>query len=66
MACITRCILRWGLISGLALGGATLLIGPERVGAGFHQLQSKARGVVDQYMDNPTAMRRPPPPPAAE
>lgn len=58
MACITRCILRWGLISGLALGGATLLIGPDRVGAGFHQLQSKARGVVDQFMDNPTAMRR--------
>ena len=58
MACITRCILRWGLISGLALGGATLLIGPERVGAGFHQLQSKACGVVDQFMDNPTAMRR--------
>ncbi|MCH7601569.1 MAG: hypothetical protein IIB54_02270 [Planctomycetes bacterium] len=58
MACITRCILRWGLISGLALGGATLLIGPERVGAGFHQLQSKARGAVDQFMDNPTAMRR--------
>jgi phage shock protein A len=58
MACITRCILRWGLISGLALGGATLLIGPDRVGAGFHQLQSKARGAVDQLMDNPTAMRR--------
>jgi len=57
MACITRCILRWGLISGLALGGATLLIGPERVKAGFTQIQSKAKGFVDDMVDDPVAIR---------
>lgn len=55
---ITRCILRWGLIGGLALGGATLLVGPERVTAGFAHLQSKAQGVIDDMVDDPVALRR--------
>ncbi|UCD76471.1 MAG: hypothetical protein JSV91_06010 [Phycisphaerales bacterium] len=55
---ITRFVLRWGLISGLALGGATLLIGPERVAAGLAHVRSHAQSVVDQCTDDPAALRR--------
>ncbi len=58
MSCVTRCIFRWGLISTLALGGATLLIGPERVTAGLAHVRAKAQSVVDGAMDNPVALRR--------
>ncbi len=54
----TRTLLRWGLISGLALGAVTLLVGPERVSAGFSVLRSKAQGVVDKCVDDPVALRR--------
>src|SRR5262245_17376009 len=57
MICFARCFVRWGLISALALGGATLLIGPERVAAGLANVRSKAQGLVDQAMDKPTVMR---------
>lgn len=55
---ITRFILRWGLISGLALGGATLLIGPERVAAGLAHVRVRAQSLVDQCTDDPAALRR--------
>ena len=55
---ITRFILRWGLISGLALGGATLLIGPERVAAGLAHVRVSAQSFVDQCTDDPAALRR--------
>jgi len=58
MACFTRCIIRWGLIGGLALGGATLLVGPERVATGFAQVRTHAQGMVDEFVDNPLAIRR--------
>jgi chromosome segregation ATPase len=58
MTCITRCILRWGLIGGLALGGVTLLIGPERVAAGFSQMRTKAQSMVDGKISDPVAIRR--------
>jgi hypothetical protein len=58
MFCITRGIVRWGLITGLALGGATLLVGPERVAAALAHIRTKAQSVVDGAMDNPTALRR--------
>lgn len=57
MTCITRCILRWGLIGGLALGGVTLLVGPERVAAGFGQLRTKAQAMVDGQISDPVALR---------
>jgi len=56
--CITRSIMRWGLVSGLALGGVTLLVGPERVSAALSQVRSKAQGVVDKVVSDPVAMRR--------
>ncbi len=55
---ITRCIFRWGLISTLALGGATLLIGPERVAAGLAHVRATAQSVVDTATDNPVVLRR--------
>ncbi len=58
MTSIPRFILRWGLISGLALGGATLLIGPDRVAAGLAQVRTKAQCVVDRVVDDPTVLRR--------
>jgi chromosome segregation ATPase len=47
-----------GLISGLALGGLTLLIGPHKVAAGLHQIRVKAQTVIDQVADEPAALRR--------
>ena len=58
MSCIPRFVLRWGLIGALALGGATLLIGPERVAAGLACVRAKAQSVVDRAVDNPLALRR--------
>lgn len=58
MTSIPRFIIRWGLISGLALGGVTLLIGPERVSAGLAHVRAKAQSVVDLAVDNPAALRR--------
>jgi chromosome segregation ATPase len=58
MMCITRSLLRWGLVGGLALGGVTLLVGPERVSAGLAQIRGKAQGVVDNLVDDPVALRR--------
>ena len=55
---ITRCIFRWGLISSLALGGATLLIGPERVAAGLAHVRATAQSFVDTATDNPAVLRR--------
>lgn len=51
-------MMRWGLISGLALGGLTLLVGPDRVAAGLAQLRSQAQNVVDSCVDDPVALRR--------
>ena len=57
MSCITRCMFRWGLIGGLALGGVTLLVGPQRVAAGLSQIRAKAQSVVDSCVDDPVALR---------
>jgi chromosome segregation ATPase len=58
MSFITRGILRWGLIGGLALVGVSLLIGPERVAVGLSQIRMKAQNLVDSAMDDPVALRR--------
>jgi chromosome segregation ATPase len=49
---------RYGVIGGLALGGVTLLIGPERVATGLAQVRVKAQEVVDSAVDDPIALRR--------
>ena len=55
---MTRCIFRWGLISTLALGGATLLIGPQRMAAGLAHVRVKAQSIVDGTSDDPMVLRR--------
>jgi chromosome segregation ATPase len=57
MSGMTRCILRYGIIGGLALGGVTLLIGPDRVAMGLAQVRTKAQSVVDGCVDDPVALR---------
>ena len=61
MCCITRGIVRWGLISALALGGATAVLGKERVKSALNHVGDKARTVVDQTVadsDDPLVLRR--------
>ena len=58
MFCFSRCILRWGLVTGLALGGVTLLVGPERVAAGLACVRAKAQSVFDSVSDDPLVLRR--------
>lgn len=54
---ITRSLVRWGLLAGLALGGVTLLVGPERVAASFSMIRGQAQGLVDRAVSDPVAMR---------
>jgi chromosome segregation ATPase len=55
---VTRGVVRWGLISGLALGGLVLVFGHQPVIAGLSAVRAKAQGVADSLVDNPTALRR--------
>jgi len=48
---ICKSITRWTIVTGLALGGITLIIGPDRVFAAFGTIQTQANAIVDQYID---------------
>lgn len=54
---ITRCILRMGLIGGLALGAATFLW-PQTTMSVFNKARTNAQALIDQCSDNPEALRR--------
>ncbi len=58
MGATSRFIVRWGIIGGLAIGGITLLVGPQRVMACIDQLQKEANAVVENLVDDPVALRR--------
>jgi hypothetical protein len=58
MGATSRFIVRWGIIGGLALGGITLLVGPQRVMACIDQLREEANSVVENLVDDPVALRR--------
>jgi hypothetical protein len=58
MGATSRFIVRWGIIGGLAVGGITLLVGPQRVMACIDQLREEANNVVEQLVDDPVALRR--------
>ncbi len=58
MGTTTRFIVRWGLIGGLAIGGITILVGPQRVMACIDQLRQQANMVVEDLVDDPVALRR--------
>jgi chromosome segregation ATPase len=57
MSTLTRSVLRWGLVGALALGGVTLLVGPNAVAAGFAQVRAKATSAMDRFVDDPIALR---------
>jgi chromosome segregation ATPase len=54
----TKGLLRWGLISAAVVGGTTILVGPERVAAGFDQVRTMANHVFEDFVDDPVALRR--------
>jgi len=54
----TKGLLRWGLISAAVVGGTTILVGPERVGAGFDQVRTMANHVFENFVEDPVALRR--------
>lgn len=58
MPSFSRSILRWGLIGALALGGATLVFGPDMMAAGFAQARQSASKLMDSFVDDPVALRR--------
>jgi ribosomal protein L29 len=58
MGATSRFIVRWGIIGGLALGGITLLVGPQRVMACIDQLREEANTVVESLVEDPVALRR--------
>ena len=58
MGATSRFIVRWGIIGGLAVGGITLLVGPQRVMACIDQLRQEANSVVENLVDDPIALRR--------
>lgn len=61
MCCITRGIVRWGLVSALALGGATAVLGKERVKSALHHVGDSARTLVDDKIadsEDPMVLRR--------
>ncbi len=58
MGTTSRFIVRWGIIGGLAVGGITLLVGPQRVMACIDQLRQEANSVVEGLVDDPVALRR--------
>ncbi|MBX3407139.1 MAG: hypothetical protein KF869_10270 [Phycisphaeraceae bacterium] len=61
MACITRNIVRIAVITAaagaLGLGAATLVAGPDRVGAFFTQAKSKINQKIDSQITDPVALR---------
>ncbi len=60
MCCMTKSILRWGLVGGLVVGGLSLASPSFRhhVGAGVAQIQSTASAVMEDAIDDPVMLRR--------
>jgi chromosome segregation ATPase len=46
-----------GLVGALALGATTLIVGPQRVYAGFAMIRGKAQNAVDSLVSDPVALR---------
>ena len=57
MACFTKTLIRFGVISGLLAGGAVVIAGPHRVAALGQQFRSKVVTVIDRNIEDPVAMR---------
>ena len=48
---ICKTIFRWTIVGGLAVGGITILVGPQRVATAFGAIQTQAGAIVDEYID---------------
>ncbi len=57
MACITKTLFRTALIGGLAIGGLTMVVGPQRMVSGYNQVQHTVIAWFDDNMDNPVLLR---------
>ncbi len=55
--CIGKTIFRTALIGGLAVGGLTLLVGPQRVMAGAAQIQTHFISWFDSNVEDPALIR---------
>ena len=58
MTCITKTLFRTAVIGGLALGGLTILVGPQRVVGGFAQVQHTVISWFDGNMEDPVLLRQ--------
>ncbi|MBX3357131.1 MAG: hypothetical protein KF745_01755 [Phycisphaeraceae bacterium] len=57
MACITKHVVRIGVIGALATGAAVVIAGPDRVGALFTQTRSAINDKIDKAITDPVALR---------
>jgi len=57
MGGITKSLIRFGVIAGLAAGGAALIAGPDRVAALATQARSTINTQIDHHIGDPAAMR---------
>lgn len=57
MGGITKSVIRFGVIAGLAAGGAALIAGPDRVAALATQARSSINTHIDHHIGDPAAMR---------
>lgn len=58
MFSLSRCVLRWGLIGATGLAALAFVLGPDRIAAGFDQVRSSLRGLTDEFVEDPVALRR--------
>ena len=57
MACVTKTVVRVGLLAALAGGTVLVVAGPDTARALMHQAHSNVRGVVNGMVDDPVALR---------
>lgn len=55
---LSKSILRWTLVGGVALGVVTFLVGPSRVGAAIDQVRTSLIEATEDLVDDPVALRR--------
>ena len=58
MFSLSRCVLRWGLIGAAGLGALAIVLGPDRIHAGFDQVRSSLQNMTDDFVEDPVALRR--------
>jgi predicted RNase H-like nuclease (RuvC/YqgF family) len=57
MGCISKTVIRAGVITAVVGGVAVAVAGPDRVRAVFHQARSKVNSAIDGNISDPVALR---------